>query len=96
MKQFTLVSLLACGVCTSVMADEPFHHQYQNGGYWDGMTQQAGNKKASDVDKAHAAIQAGQDPTEVLGATAAGSKAYTSHPYLNRGYYGERINGDRE
>lgn len=96
MKPMILAALLT--IASPVLADQPYQHPYQNGGYWDGLASPTQNTSSteSDVERAQAAILAGKDPTEVLGATAAGTKPFTRHPYLNSGYFGERINGDRE
>lgn len=96
MKPMILAVLTAIAI--PVLADQPYQHPYQNGGYWDGLASPTQNTSSteSDVERAQAAILAGKDPTEVLGATAAGTKPFTRHPYLNSGYFGERINGDRE
>ena len=96
MKPMILAALLT--IASPVLADQPYQHPYQNGGYWDGLASPSQNNSSteSDVERAQAAILAGKDPTEVLGATAAGTKPFTRHPYLNSGYFGERINGDRE
>jgi len=96
MKPIILVALLT--MASPILADQPYQHPYQNGGYWDGLPSTSPNTTAgaSDIERAQAAILAGKDPTEVLGATAAGTKPFTRHPYLNSGYFGDRINGDRE
>lgn len=87
MKHLALVILLSGLTGPVALAAEPCPNGERYAAYPEEMAVAPAQRPDSAVERARAAVAAGQDLNVVLAASAAGP-AYDEHPYLNGGHFG--------
>lgn len=87
MKRLALLTLLLGLTGPALSATEPCPDAYGNAAYPEQFVAPTEAHQDGDVERARAAMAAGQDLNVALAATAAGP-AYDQHPYVNGGHFG--------